>query len=184
MLVLSMCAVLGAGACKDKNDGAATTASASAAPSSSQSATAAATATAAPTTAVPTATPTAASPAFPPKELCGKYNVSAPPDAKLEAGCFITADAYRLVVKPGKPDSVKKLKELFGKAKDFKGFVVDDEHGFVAPTKDKGGVAYLVMYSADIGGKPTSCESTLTKSPSTEEKAKEAFAVCKSLAAK
>ncbi len=110
--------------------------------------------------------------------------IAAPPDAKLEPTCFVTAEAYRLTVKAGKSESVKQLKDMLGKEKDFKGFLIDEAAGFVVASKEKGGVSYLVMYAADVGGKGTTCESTLTKSPKTEEKAKEAYAVCKSLTAK
>lgn len=180
LVALALALPLTAG-CKD-GDKSAPAPSATPAPSAAPSAPAASAAPSAPAaSAAPTA---AAAPAFPAKELCGKYMIAAPPDAKLEAACFVTADAYRLTVKAGKPDSVKQLKEMFSKDKDFKGFLVDEPNGFVAPTKDKGGMAYLVMYGAEIGGKGTTCESTMTKSPKTEEKGKEAYAVCKSLAAK
>ena len=106
--------------------------------------------------------------------------VSAPPDAKLDAGCFVTTNDYRLGVKSGKPDAVKKFKGLLAKAKDFKGYTVEDDNGFVFQTKTE----FLVMYSADIGGKPVLCDNTVAKPPKTEEKAREAYAVCKSLAAK
>ena len=137
-----------------------------------------------PTSAASTApsvpTGTVAAPTFPSRDLCGKYTVAAPPDAKLEATCFITSDAYRLGVKPGKPGSLQKLKGIFAKSKGFNGYLVDDEHGFVLQTKSE----FIVMFSAEVGGKLTTCDSTLTKPPKTEEKAREAFAVCKSLAAK
>jgi hypothetical protein len=180
LLALALALPLTAGCKDDAAKGAAP--SATPTPSAAPSAPAPSAAPSAPAaSAAPSA---AAAPAFPAKELCGKYMIAAPPDAKLEAACFVTADAYRLTVKAGKPESVKQLKEMFGKEKDFKGFLVDEPNGFVAATKDKGGVAYLVMYGAEIGGKGTTCESTLTKSPKTEEKGKEAYAVCKSLAAK
>ena len=115
--------------------------------------------------------------------LCGKYTVSVPPGTRLGDDCSIVTPNYTLKVKPGKAGSI--LKRSFAAMKGFPGFLVEDQGGYVAPTPStKGGMLYLVVRSTEIDGETILCDSVIVKAPRTEADAKEAFAVCKSVAKK
>jgi hypothetical protein len=142
-------------------------------------------------TAKPAETAKAAeAPAFPAQPVPAPFEtltIGAPTGAKLETGVtkdyvMIEGPDYAFKIEEEKENDIPKIKEMLtkGGAK----LVVDEADGMIAEMKDKDATSLNVIRYVKIGDKGYGCSTTMKGAPKTEEKAKEAYAVCGSLKAK
>ena len=135
----------------------------------------------------PAATANAAA-AYPATALPAKnvadYTIGVPPGAKLEKvsddKASLETPDYKVMISIAKANETAKMKELFSKAPGYRA-IVDDPNGLVMETDEKGKKSIAMTRYVTVGDKVLGCDSALTKPPSSEAKAKEAWDVCGTL---
>jgi hypothetical protein len=107
-----------------------------------------------------------------------------PPGGKLDKAnddkASVETAHYKIMISIAKANETAKMKEMFGKAPGYRA-IVDAPDGLVAEIDEKGRKSILLTRYVEVGDALLTCDSALTKPPTSEAKGKEAWDVCGTL---